>query len=120
MLDERELIDEFELAAEKLLRPPADVAAPVIVALRPSPTAGRAPPGGEDPAFRENVDEGVPARFPAAEFAVPRLPMVPVLLELRADMEDPDRPGAAPKRAPEGGAAADLPPFMPYDRDPYA
>jgi hypothetical protein len=41
-----------------------------------------------------------------------------VLPELRADMDEPERPGAAPKRALEGGAAADLPPFMPFDRAP--
>jgi hypothetical protein len=39
-----------------------------------------------------------------------------VLPELRA-MDEPERPGAAPKRALEGGAA-DLPPFMPFDRAP--
>jgi hypothetical protein len=89
----------------------ADVAVPPR--LLPA-TAGRAPPDG-DPEFRENVEEGA-ARFPAAVFPVPRLPIAPVLPELRA-MDEPERPGAAPKRAPEGGAA-DLPPFMPFDRAP--
>jgi hypothetical protein len=37
---------------------------------------------------------------------------------LRAAIDEPERPGAAPKRALEGGAAADLPPFMPFGLAP--
>jgi hypothetical protein len=36
---------------------------------------------------------------------------------LRAAIDEPERPGAAPKRALEGGVAA-LPPFIPFDRAP--
>jgi hypothetical protein len=87
-----------------------------VMLLRPFPTAGRAP-ADADPMFRENVAEGVVPRFPAAVFPVPRLPMLPALPELRADMPAPERPGAAPKRAPDCGTP-DLPPFMPNDREP--
>ena len=89
----------------------ADPAVPVVPA-----TAGRAPPDG-DPEFLENVEDGAGARFPAAAVPVPRLPVAPVLPELRADADEPERPCAAPKRALEGGTAADLPPFTPFGRE---
>jgi hypothetical protein len=74
----------------------------VVLRLFP-PTAGRAP---------ADAEPTIP-RLPATVLLVPRLPIVPVLPEFRAVILAPDRPGAAPKRALEGGAAADLPPFMP-------
>jgi hypothetical protein len=82
-----------------------DRVAELIVPLRLfPPTAGRAP-ADADPVFRENVDVAVDPRFPAAVFPVPRLPVFPVLPEFRADIDEPERPCAAP--------AADLPPFAP-------
>jgi hypothetical protein len=82
-----------------------DRVAELIVPLRLfPPTAGRAP-ADADPVFRENVDVPVDPRFPAAVFPVPRLPVFPVLPEFRADIDEPERPCAAP--------AADLPPFAP-------
>jgi len=91
----------------------ADVAVPLWLV---AATAGRAPPDGA-PEFRENVEDGAAARFPADAAPVPRLPVAPVLPELRAAMDEPERPGAAPKRALEGGVAA-LPPYMPFGREP--
>ena len=79
---EADAIDEFETAGEKPPRP-----APLLEA--------------DEPEFRENVDEDVDPRLPAPLFTAPRLPMLPEFPKLRADVEGPDRPGAAPKRAPD-------------------
>lgn len=106
MLDER-VATEFEVAAENPPRLVADVAAPEPVAPRPFPAVTpRAPPEEAEPKFRENVAGGVPARFPAAVFPLPRLPIAPAFPEFRAVIDEPGRP------------APNLPPFMPLDREP--
>ncbi len=82
-----------------------DRVAELVVPLRLfPPTAGRAP-ADADPVLRENVDGAAEPRFTAAVFPVPRLPVFPALPEFRADIEEPERPCAAP--------AEDLPPYVP-------